>query len=97
MHYRREYAIVWGKDKNKDPYPYVFVESNRSYRELEQSEKEHLQERFDPLVGNRPYIKSKFYSKSPDGDFSGFLKRSKLPEALEAGVIAPSKPWWKIW
>jgi hypothetical protein len=93
----REFAVVNSDEARIDPYPYVYVEDIGTYRELDTEDKKYLEEKFHPADGNRPYVKISFYSKTPDGKLSGFLKRSKLPKGLMSGEIAPPKPWWRLW
>lgn len=91
------FSIVSKSESQKIPYPYVYVNNDSSYRELQDHEKEYLEEKFHPCDGARPYVKSRFYSKTPDDHLSGFLRRSKLPRGLQVGEIAPPEPWWSGW
>ena len=92
-----KFAVVNRDEAEQNPYPYVYIKNDGSYRELHEEEKEYLEEEFHPADGDRPYVKSGYYSKTPDGDLSGFLQRSKLPKDMKIGDVAPSKPWWKLW
>ena len=74
------YAVVSEKEKGLIPYVYIYVNEDGSYRELRDDERKYLEEKFHPADGNRPYVKSTFYSKTPDGKISGFLNRTKLPQ-----------------
>lgn len=91
------HSIVSEKDAKQSPYPYVYVEENGAYRELIKEEKEYLQEKFHPNDGARPYVKSRYRSRTPDGKLRGFLKRSKLPRGLKAAIIPAQKKWWQFW
>lgn len=92
-----EFAIVSCEKAKQDPYPYVYVEENGSFRELASDEKEYLQEKFHPNDGGRPYVKSNYRSKTPDNKLSGFLIRSKLPKNIIAGQIPEFRKWWQFW
>jgi hypothetical protein len=78
-----------------DPYPYVYVEDDGSFRELYADERQYLQEKFHPADSGRPYVKSSYRSRTPDGRLCGFLERSQLPQALQGGHIRRS--WWRFW
>lgn len=97
MKSRNKFAVVNRDEAKQKSYPYVYVKNDGSFRELHKEEKEYLEEKFYPADGDRPYIKSGYYSKTPDGDLSGFLRRSKLPKDIKPGEVALSKPWWKLW
>lgn len=58
---------------------YVYVELNGTVRELDSNEQDYLQEEFHPNDGARPYIKSNYWQKTPDGKIHGFLKRIRVP------------------
>jgi hypothetical protein len=88
------FAVVSRNESLKDPYPYVYVNDDGSWRELQDYEKSYLEERFHPCDGARPYVKFRFYSKTAEGRLCGFLRRSKLPRGLVEGEIAPPEPWW---
>ena len=59
--------------KTEDGFEYVHVEENGTVRELSREEKGYLKETFDPADGARPYIKSRYESKTPDGKIHGFI------------------------
>ena len=63
----------------RDPARYVWVEDDGSARELTRDEAEYIGTEFVPSDGGRPYIKSRYGSRTPDGRLSGFLARSALP------------------
>lgn len=91
------YAIVSKEEALQDPFPYVHVNNDASFRELTDDEKEYLQEEFRGSDGGRPYVKSRFWQLTPDDKLHGFLARKKLPRGLEEGVPAERIPWWKLW
>ena len=80
-----EFAVVSQEESRNNPYPYVYVEDNGTFREIDNEDKKYLETKFHPADGDRPYVKSGFYSKTPDGKLGGFLKRSKLPKGLKPG------------
>lgn len=88
------YAVV-SEGEATDPYPYVHVEKDGSYRELTEDERLYLQEPFHPADGGRPYLKPSYRSRTLGGDRSGFLRRSALPRGLQAGTRP--RPWWRFW
>lgn len=60
-------------------FEYVHVELDGTVRELHSDEQEYLKEEFHPNDGARPYIKSNYWQKTPDGKIHGFLKRVRVP------------------
>ena len=93
----KTFAIISSQEAKIEPYPFVFVEDSGAYKELSIEDKQYLEEKFDPTDSNRPYIKSSYRSKTPDGKMRGFLKRTKLPKGLVAGELPMNKRWWKFW
>ena len=91
------FSVVSGEEATQTPYPYVYLNEDGTFRELDVEDREYLEQRFSPTDGARPYIKFGLYSKTPDGKIEGFLSRSKLPANLEAGAAIPPKPWWRFW
>ena len=69
-------------------FKYVHVESDGSVRELEKDEQQYLLEGFHPNDGARPYVKSNYWQKTPDGKIHGFLRRILVPWWI---TIKPSK------
>ena len=88
-----EFAIV-SPSEVTDPYPYVYVQDDGSFRELEADERSYLEEAFHPGDGARPYVKSSYGERTPGGNLRGFLRRSLLPESLRSGQV---RPWWRFW
>lgn len=95
--YSVPYAVVSKKEADKDPFPYVYVNNDATYRELTEDEKEYLQELFDGADGGRPYVKTRFWQLTPDKKLHGFLARKRLPRGLEERIPAERSPWWKFW
>jgi hypothetical protein len=59
---------------------FVFVDGKGEARELYERECEYLATEFDPTDGDRPYIKERYESRTPDGhSMHGFLERRYLP------------------
>lgn len=61
---------------------FVWVEDDGSVRELTADERSYLNTEFHPTDGARPYIKSRYSSRSTDHRISGFLSRNKVPRRL---------------
>ena len=93
----KPFSIISSQEAKIEPYLFVYVEDSGAYRELSIEDKQYLEEKFDPTDGNRPYVKSRYHSKTPDGKMRGFLKRTKLPKGLVAGELPMNKRWWKFW
>ena len=81
------FAVVSEQEAQIEPYPYVYVEEDGSYRELVAGEKMYLQERFHPGDGARPYVKHAYQSRTPDGKIKGFCARAYLPKGLLPGAV----------
>jgi hypothetical protein len=94
-HHLDGYAIVEKGRSSVEPYPYVYVNADRSARELHQDERDYLETPFQPGDGGRPYIKSNYSQKNGWGDVAGFLRRSHLPKEIVIQAVPaenPSKP-----
>ncbi|MFL5560746.1 MAG: hypothetical protein ACJ79K_04640 [Gemmatimonadaceae bacterium] len=61
---------------------FVYIEDDGSARELTPHECAYLAMPFDPPDGNRPYIKARYRSLTPDRRMRGFLERKHLPGHL---------------
>lgn len=84
--------------KTVDGFEYVHVEENGTVRELTRQEKGYLKETFHPTDGARPYIKSRYESKNPDGKIIGFIPRNRVPKKIE--IIEPKmeiETWRRTW
>jgi hypothetical protein len=78
-----------------DQYPWIFVNSDGTARELHASEREYLETRFPPADGGRPYIKFRYSRRDGWGDLAGFMERSRLPDGmhvLDAPTEDPQRP-----
>ena len=58
---------------------FVFVNEDGSVRELTPDEIAYLNRNFDPTDSGRPYVKSRYSTRTPNGRMSGFLPRSEVP------------------
>jgi hypothetical protein len=63
-------------------FRYVYVNDDGSARDLTSEEQKYLQEEFHPNDGNRPYVKLRYESRTPDGHLQGYLKRRQLPQRI---------------
>lgn len=77
----RLFDFLFNRKNNK--FPYIYVEIDGSIRELDNEEKDYLNQEFHPNDGGRPYIKRNYYQQTPDNKINGFLKRSKIPNKLK--------------
>lgn len=91
------FAVVSEEDSKRTPYPYIYVEDDGTYREIDEEERDYLEEKFSPGDGARPYVKFGLYSLTPDRKIGGFLERTKLPRDLKVGSPIPPRPWWRFW
>ncbi|SNR14185.1 hypothetical protein [Tenacibaculum jejuense] len=69
--------------KEKDKFEFVYVESDGTIRELDNTDIEYLQTEFEPFDGARPYIKSDYKQLTPDKKISGFLHRNNIPRDIK--------------
>jgi hypothetical protein len=95
----RMFSVVSPSEANRDPYPYVYVNNDRTVRELHQSERNYLEEAFSPFDGGRPYIKDDFEARDGWGSIKGFCHRSRIPQDLRIGpapVDDPNSPMSKL-
>jgi len=60
-------------------FKYVYVEFDGTVREVDSEEQQYLLEEYHPNDGNRPYIKSNYWSRTPDQKIHGYLKRIRVP------------------
>jgi len=61
----------------------VFIEDDGTASELDEEEQRYLETVFHFEDGNRPYIKSKYETVTPDGCIGGYLLRQKLPPNIQ--------------
>ncbi len=63
-------------------YEFVFVNEDGTAREVSLSERLYLQTKYLGGDGDRPYIKTKYGERTPNGKISGFCYRRKLPKTV---------------
>jgi hypothetical protein len=89
------YAIVPPNQASVQPYPYIYVNSDGTARELHANERNYLEAEFHPCDSGRPYVKSRYSQKDGWGDIGGYLRRSRLPAGTQiypAPTDDPNKP-----
>ncbi len=89
MHHKKKppetkFVVVSQEAASQHPYPYIYIEDDGSVRELNPSERLHLETPFLPMDGARPAIKAAYESKNGWGSVRGYLMRSKLPAELHS-------------
>lgn len=88
------WLIVWyliqtrARRKRESGFEFVYVEDDGSARELDDDEQVYLKTEFHGGDGNRPYIKLRYESLTPDGKMRGYLPRRQLPSRIK---IKPAK------
>jgi hypothetical protein len=78
-----KFRIVSESDAKQKPYPYVWVDVQGGVRELSENERAFLETPFSAGDGGRPAVKSSYRSKNGWGNYSGFCKRSYIPEDID--------------
>ena len=91
----KKYAIVSSKESKKDPYPYIYITDEGSFRELTDEEKEDLECEYDPCDGARPYIKENYRQRDGWGSISGYLRRKSLPKGITNGLVPKKLAFWQ--
>jgi len=74
-----KFRIVSEDDAKNDPYPYVYVDDKGNVRELRADERVYLETPFNPMDGNRPYVKSSYDEKNGWENVNGFCPRAAIP------------------
>jgi len=92
-------TIVWGivklfvipkrKSFGADEFPYVYVNTDGTIREVSPEEREYLMEDFHPADGGRPYIKFRYESVDGWGRQSGFMGRHRVPRGMKIRSVHP--------
>ena len=62
---------------------FIYVNDDGSARGLTSDERDYLNTKFYPTDGNRPYVKSRYNQRTPDGRISGFLLKKRLPRRIQ--------------
>ena len=65
---------------NAESYLYVYVNADRTARELHPNERQYLETEFLPGDGAAPHVKCSYAELNGWGEIRGFLERSKLPK-----------------
>jgi hypothetical protein len=76
---RRGFPHEREKDAGTYADHFVYVKEDGSARQLTADERNHLNTKFHPTDGGRPYIKYCYGKIAPDGKISGYLLRKRLP------------------
>jgi hypothetical protein len=63
-------------------FEYVYIENDGTAREVTKDELVYLKTKFSLFDGGRPYIKSSYEARTPDGRMQGFLLRSMVPSNI---------------
>jgi hypothetical protein len=71
-------------------FEFVYVEEDGSVRELYPDEIEYLSFPFSPMDSGRPYIKTKYSSRTPDNKIWGYIRRVRVPKKMEIRLIDQS-------
>ena len=76
------FALVSAKDATRELYPYVHVTDEGKVHELDQEDRDYLQERFHPCDGARPFVKLSYEDKNGWGNLGGFCARKHIPKGV---------------
>jgi hypothetical protein len=79
VYYSLKYPIL---RKEEPGFKYVYVENDGSARELSEEDQVYLTTIFHPTDGARPYIKSDYKQRTPDGRVEGFIERRRVPKKI---------------
>jgi hypothetical protein len=84
--------------KNEEGFEYVSVEDDGTVRELSREEQGYLKEEFSPGDVARPYIKSRYNSRTPDGKIGGYIERKRVPQKIKIiGREMDKETWRRNW
>ncbi len=89
-----EYSVVNESERDVEPFPFVYIEENGSFRELTKEEKQYLIEKFHPNDGDRPYVKGRYKARNPDGSISGYCARNMF--GISASAILILRKWTRF-
>lgn len=76
-------------------YPYIYVNTDGSARELHEGERRYLETEFQGGDGAMPYVKDTYDERDGAGKISGYLSRAELPAGVTihpAPADDPSRP-----
>jgi hypothetical protein len=88
----RMYAVVVPSEADQKAYPYLWVNEDRTVRELHPAERKYLETPFSPFDGGRPYIKGDFEALDGWGSIKGFCRRAQIPSNLSIGPAPVEDP-----
>jgi hypothetical protein len=63
-------------------FRFVYVNDDGTVCELRPDEIEYLNTKFVGSDGARPYIKRRFWDRTPDGKLGGYLPRTRVPRGV---------------
>jgi len=78
------------------PYPYIYVNTDGTARELHAGERAYLETEFKGGDGAMAYIKDSYEERNGWGEINGFLERAALPAGMavaDAPVEDLSRPF----
>ena len=82
---RRKWPLISEEEASRDPYPWIFSDSDENLRELTDEEKAYL-ESPEPTGDEHtwPLIRGRFCGLAPDGGRRGFVHRSSVPHSYRS-------------
>ncbi len=75
----RGYPAYEEKESGTYADHFVRIDASGAVHELTQDERDYLNTRFHGADGARPYIKDRYWERTPDGKLHGFLLRKRVP------------------
>jgi hypothetical protein len=75
-----------------EPYPYIYVNSDGTARELHPDERRYLETEFKGGDGAAPHIKFSYDERDGWGDLRGFMKRNLLPDGMAVAAAPAENP-----
>ncbi len=75
---------------NQTGFKFVYVNQDRSVRELSPDEQTFLSGKYSGGDGGRPYVKSRFGSSDGWGSQSGFIERRRVPARVTIKPVHPN-------
>lgn len=88
----KPFPVVSAVQSRLEPYPYVHVNPDGTFRELSDAERDYLETPFHPFDGARPYVKSAYSDRDGWGSIEGPCLRSALPENPQQGSAPSATP-----
>ena len=88
----KPFPVVSAVQSRLEPYPYVHVNPDGTFRELSDAERDYLETPFHPFDGARPYVKSAYSDRDGWGSIEGPCLRSALPENPQQGSAPGATP-----